>query len=109
VQFIVDCHVRAGVELINHTWDPLVLTALRLGPTRRRELLESLPGSSDKVLTESLRRLMSRGLISRNRADGPADAAIYELTTIGSSFAVGPLLHLAQWAEDNAAALATTS
>ena len=108
--FIVDCHVRAGVELINHTWDPLVLTALRLGPTRRRELLASLPGSSDKVLTESLRRLTSRGLITKNTDHhGPADAAIYELSDIGTSFATGPLLHLAQWAGDNASELSATS
>lgn len=107
--FIVDCHVRAGVELINHTWDPLVLTALRRGPTRRREILASLPGASDKVLTESLRRLTSRGLIAKNTDHGPANAAVYELSDTGASFATGPLLHLAQWAEQNASELSATS
>jgi DNA-binding HxlR family transcriptional regulator len=109
VPFVVDCHVRAGIELINHTWDPLVLTALRLGPTRRRELLERLPGASDKVLTESLRRLAGRALIAKNLDTSAGGAAIYELSDLGSSLANGPLLQLAQWAEDNQMELATTS
>jgi DNA-binding HxlR family transcriptional regulator len=104
--FVVDCHVRAAVELIDHTWDPLVLTALRRGPTRRRELLAGLSSASDKVLTESLRRLTARGLVDK-RAEG--DAAVYELTGLGASFASGPLLQLAQWAEENQAELAATA
>jgi DNA-binding HxlR family transcriptional regulator len=109
VPFVVDCHVRAGIELINHTWDPLVLTALRLGPTRRRQLLTSLPGASDKVLSEALRRLASRGLISRSTDPSAVEAAIYELSDLGMSLATGPLLHLARWAAENQAELAATS
>jgi len=108
VPFVVDCHVRAGVELINHTWDPLVLTALRLGPTRRRELLASLHGASDKVLTEALRRLVGRGLVVKSTVDSAADAAVYELSDLGRSLASGPLLQLAQWAEEHQAQLAAT-
>jgi DNA-binding HxlR family transcriptional regulator len=102
--FVSDCHVRAAAELISHAWDPVVLSALRLGPTRRRELLPRIAGVSDKVLTESLRRLVSRGLVTR-AADGGEVAqrgsAVYQLSPLGESFANGPLAQLARWAADN--------
>ncbi|WP_328391221.1 winged helix-turn-helix transcriptional regulator [Nocardia sp. NBC_00416] len=100
--FVSDCHVRAATELINHTWDPVVLSALRLGPTRRNELLARITGASDKVLTQSLQRLRSRGLITKPVTSQPTNnGAIYRLTALGESFAHGPLAHLAQWAADN--------
>jgi DNA-binding HxlR family transcriptional regulator len=102
--FVADCHVRAAVELINHVWDPVVLSALRLGPTRRNELLARISGASDKVLTQSLQRLQARGLVARSRpTSSSADnaSAIYQLTTLGESFANGPLAELARWAADN--------
>ena len=107
--FVSDCHVRAAVELISHAWDPVVLSALRLGPTRRADLLHRIAGVSDKVLTESLRRLSSRGLITRTASETRRDSAVYELTALGASFASGPLAHMAQWAADNQAELAATS
>jgi len=99
--FVADCHVRAAVELISHTWDPVVLSALRLGPTRRRVLLERIAGVSDKVLTESLRRLIARGLVVRTGEEGRPDIAVYELTALGHSFAAGPLARLAEWAAEH--------
>ncbi len=93
-----DCHVRLGVDLIAHSWDAVVLTALRGGPRRRVELRAELGGVADKVLHQSLARLRARGLVEQ------VDQA-YRLTATGASFAGGPLLALAQWAEQNAAAV----
>lgn len=107
--FVSDCHVRAAVELVKHTWDPVVVSALRLGPTRRSVLLSRIAGASDKVLTESLRRLASCGLVAKTSPDSQRDAAVYELTTLGASFASGPLAHLAEWAAENQAELSATS
>lgn len=110
VPFASDCHVRAAADLITHTWDPVILSALRGGQTRRSELLARVGGLSDKVLTESLRRLQNRGLITK--AEAKADdagrttpGAVYELTPLGESFANGPLLHLATWAVEHQAEL----
>jgi DNA-binding HxlR family transcriptional regulator len=102
--FVSDCHVRAAAELIDHVWDPVVLTALRLGPTRRQDLLVAIAGISDKVLTQSLDRLQARALVVKTRAGDPVDgrtAAVYRLTGLGESFADGPLAHLARWAADH--------
>ncbi|SED59870.1 DNA-binding transcriptional regulator, HxlR family [Amycolatopsis tolypomycina] len=107
--FVSDCHVRAAVELVRHTWDPVVVSALRMGPTRRSVLLDRIAGASDKALTESLRRLASRGLIARTPQEARRDAAVYELTPLGASFARGPLAHLAEWAAENQGALSSTA
>jgi DNA-binding HxlR family transcriptional regulator len=107
--FVSDCHVRAAAELISHAWDPVVLSALRLGPTRRSVLIHRIAGASDKALTESLRRLTSRGLVTRVANDSRRDSAVYELTELGASFASGPLAQLAEWAAENQAELAATS
>ncbi|MFI0965877.1 winged helix-turn-helix transcriptional regulator [Streptomyces sp. NPDC021080] len=107
--FVSDCHVRAAAELIRHTWDPVVLSALRLGPTRRNELLLRVAGVSDKVLTQVLRRLQDRGLVIKVRDTGrPSEhsGAVYRLSPLGESFANGPLAQLARWAADNQAELA---
>jgi DNA-binding HxlR family transcriptional regulator len=107
--FVSDCQVRAAVELIDHTWDPVVLSALRRGPTRRSVLLERIAGVSDKALTESLRRLTARGLVARMPNGSRRDAARYELTALGTSFAGGPLAQLAGWAAEHQEELAATS
>ncbi|HEU5416631.1 MAG TPA: helix-turn-helix domain-containing protein [Streptosporangiaceae bacterium] len=105
--FVSDCHVRAAAELISHAWDPVVLSALRAGPTRRSELLCRIAGVSDKVLTQALRRLQSRGLITRLPGQAPARAsAVYQLSPLGASLANGPLAQLARWAADHQAELA---
>ena len=107
--FISDCHVRSAVELLNHTWDPVVISALRMGATRRSVLLDRIAGVSDKVLTESLRRLTARGLIERTPRGSGRGAAVYELSPLGRSFATGPLAHLAEWAAANQGELSAMS
>jgi DNA-binding HxlR family transcriptional regulator len=106
--FVSDCHVRAAAELISHVWDPVLLSALRLGPTRRSDLLVRVGGVSDKVLTQSLQRLVARGLISKDTAPGSQrGSAVYRLSPLGESFASGPLAQLALWAEANQDELAS--
>lgn len=102
--FVSDCQVRAAVELVDHAWDPVVLSALRRGPTRRNDLLAGINGVSDKVLTQALRRLLARGLVSRSREAGTG--TVYRLSVLGESFASGPLAHLARWAAEHQAELA---
>ena len=100
--FVSDCHVRAAAELISHVWDPVLLSALRLGPTRRTELLIRIGGISDKVLSESLHRMVARGLITKDGTPGgQRGSAVYRLSPLGESFASGPLAQLALWAEAN--------
>lgn len=107
--FISDCHVRAAADLISHSWDPVVLSALRRGPTLRSVLVHRIAGASDKVLTESPRHLASRGLVTKASGDSRHGSAVYEFTELGTSFASGPLAQLAKWAAENQTELAATS
>ncbi len=99
--FAADCAVRLAADLITHTWDPVVLMALRAGRRRRIDLLDGIAGVSDKVLTQTLRRLHANGLIMRIAT--PTDRSVaYELSELGGSLADGPLAALGQWAIDHA-------
>ena len=102
--FAADCRVRVATDLLAHTWDPVVLMALRAGPRRRLELLRGIGGISDKVLSESLRRLGLNGLITRVAASAERGVA-YELSDLGESLAEGPMAELARWAVVNGDAL----
>ncbi|MEU6275610.1 helix-turn-helix domain-containing protein [Streptomyces populi] len=98
--FAADCSVRLATDLIAHTWDPVVLMALRAGRRRRIDLLNGIAGVSDKVLTQTLRRLHDNGLITRITT--PADRSVaYELSELGGSLADGPLAALGRWAIDH--------
>lgn len=96
-----DCFVRLGVELIAHRWDAVVLTALRDGSLRRVDLRAGIGGISDKALHESLLRLRDCRLVEKDD-----EGSRYRLTGVGESFATGPVLALAQWAEANHSSLA---
>lgn len=94
---IADCRLRGALDLFAHTWDPVVLAALRDGPCRRGALRAAIGGISDKALTETLRRLLARGLVVRQPRPGAPPAVRYALTPLGTSLVAGPLESLADW------------
>jgi DNA-binding HxlR family transcriptional regulator len=98
--FVADCGVRLATDLLAHRWDPVVLMALRAGRRRRLDLLAGIGGLSDKVLYETLRRLVSNGLVTRISAEGDR-AVAYELSALGDGLANGPLAALGRWAAEN--------
>ena len=96
-ELVADCRLRAATDLFAHTWDPVVIAALRPGPLRRHELRAAIGGISDKVLTETLRRLTGHGLIARHAyAEAPLRVE-YALTRLGQSLADGPMRALGRW------------
>ncbi|GLY15181.1 HxlR family transcriptional regulator [Kineosporia sp. NBRC 101677] len=94
-QFVADCRLRAATELFAHTWDVVVMAALRDGPLRRRELRARIGAISDKVLTETLQRLTGHGLVARE--PGAGLRIDYRLTALGASLLEGPLRALGVW------------
>jgi DNA-binding HxlR family transcriptional regulator len=117
-ELVADCRLRAATDLLAHTWDPVVLAALRPGPRRRRELRSVIGGISDKVLTDTLHRLLANGLISRYAHAEAPPRVEYNLTSLGRSLVDGPLKALGRWtiehgdelldAQENAARTPTT-
>ncbi|MDM8292231.1 helix-turn-helix domain-containing protein [Faecalicoccus pleomorphus] len=58
-----ECPVATTVSLIGSKWKLLILRNLIKRPWRFNELMRSLDGISQKVLTTSLRELQSDGII----------------------------------------------
>ncbi len=62
---LLDCPVATTVQLIGNKWKLLILRNLLARPWRFNEMLRSIPGISQKVLTDNLRALETDGIIIR--------------------------------------------
>ncbi|MGH3488916.1 MAG: winged helix-turn-helix transcriptional regulator [Actinopolymorphaceae bacterium] len=96
-ELVADCRLRAATDLFAHTWDPVALAALRTGPRRRSELRSVIGGISDKVLTDTLHRLLGNGLVSRRAYAEAPPRVEYSLTNLGESLVDGPMKELGRW------------
>ena len=81
VSKIYGCPVELALDMIGGKWKTVIVARLKQGPMRYGELRRAIPNLSDKVLTERLRDLETRGLVIRG-ADGR-----YALTERGLSLA----------------------
>ncbi|MFF0310379.1 winged helix-turn-helix transcriptional regulator [Streptosporangium sp. NPDC004379] len=82
---LADCRARLAFDLIGNTWNAVVLWALRSGPRRPGELRGGIGGISQKVLTETLRRLEYNGLVGRRAYPEAPPRVEYGLTDLGRS------------------------
>ena len=102
--FLADCPARTTLSLIADSWSVVVVFGLGRGPRRYSDLRDRIGGISNKMLTQTLRKLERAGLVER-RALPTAPAGVeYRLTNLGESL-LGPVSVLARWAEDHADAL----
>ncbi|GAA4822765.1 helix-turn-helix domain-containing protein [Streptomyces ziwulingensis] len=95
--FLADCRARLAFDLLSHTWNAVVLWALRDGPRRPVELRERIGGISSKVLTETLRRLRFNGLVDRQAPSDAPSRVEYELTPLGRTL-LAPIDAFGAWA-----------
>ena len=87
-----------AVELIGRRWTGAIVRILIGGPRRFNELLASVPGLSDRLLSERLRELEAENLVRRSVDPGPPVAVRYELTCAGHE--LQPVIDaLGHWAE----------
>ncbi|AGL15359.1 helix-turn-helix domain-containing protein [Actinoplanes sp. N902-109] len=102
--FLADCPGRLTIELIADKWTAVVLAGLSEGPVRHGELAGLIGGISRKVLTQTLRRLESHGLVSRTVYAEAPPRVEYDLTALGASL-IGPIHALTEWARTNGEAV----
>jgi DNA-binding HxlR family transcriptional regulator len=102
--FLADCPTRLAVEIITEKWAAIVLFALSLEPQRPGELAELIGGISGKVLTQTLRRLQSYGLVERHAYAEAPPRVEYSLTALGTTL-VEPITMLTAWARDHGEAI----
>jgi DNA-binding HxlR family transcriptional regulator len=60
-----ECPVATTVQLIGSKWKLLIMRNLLQRPWRFNELRKTLPGISQKVLTDSLRSMEADGIVTR--------------------------------------------
>ncbi|GII79691.1 HxlR family transcriptional regulator [Sphaerisporangium rufum] len=99
--FLADCPARTTLRLIADAWSVVVVYGLGQGPLRYSELAGRIGGISNKVLTQTLRRLERGGLVERRPLATAPPGAEYRLTPLGRSL-LDPVSVLARWAEDHA-------
>ena len=80
-----DCPVAAAVQLIGNKWKLLILRNLLTRPWRFNEMLRSLSGISQKVLTDNLRALETDGIIIRTVYPEVPPRVEYALSTLGDT------------------------
>jgi DNA-binding HxlR family transcriptional regulator len=90
------CPSRKVLELIGSKWAILLMCQLQRGPVRTGELMRSVGGISQKMLTQSLRELQQRGLIERVSYNEVPPRVDYRLTPLGVSLS-GLLRAMEQW------------
>jgi DNA-binding HxlR family transcriptional regulator len=91
-------HYHAAVELIGRRWTGAILAALTDGPLRFAELAHSIPGLSDRLLSQRLKELEGEELVERAVHPGSPVRVEYTLTEKGT--ALEPTLsELRRWAQ----------
>lgn len=94
------CPSRRFIELIGDKWSLLLLRALMPGPQRNGALMRKIEGISQKMLTQTLRRLEGNGLVSRADLQTVPPHVEYTLTELGESFSM-VMDSLDRWIEQN--------
>lgn len=80
-----ECPVATTVQLIGSKWKLLIMRNLLQRPWRFNELRKTLPGLSQKVLTDSLRSMEADGIITRTVYPEVPPRVEYCLSELGES------------------------
>ena len=78
------CRLTECMSIIAGAWAPNVIWSLRAGPRRFSELRADIPPVSAKVLSQRLKELGARGVITRHVLATSPPSVEYELTPLGS-------------------------
>lgn len=78
-----NCPCRVLLDQIADKWSVLVLAALHEGPLRFNSIKRRLEGVTQKVLTQTLRRLERNGIVERRVLQSSPVAVEYRVTPLG--------------------------
>lgn len=95
-----DCPTRLVLERLADKWAVLILDRLKGGPMRFNHLRRDVDGISQKVLSQTLKRMERDGLVSRSVFPTVPVTVEYALTGLGLTL-TETVAALAHWAERN--------
>ena len=88
-----------AIELIGKRWTgAIIVVLLEGGAMRFSEIAQSIPQLSDRLLSERMKELESRGIVERHVSDGTPTKVSYELTAKGHELAPA-MAELKTWAD----------
>jgi DNA-binding HxlR family transcriptional regulator len=93
-----DERLTRAFGLLGKRWSGIILGLLLQGPARFAVLAQTIPGISERVLSQRLTELSAAGLIHRKVLGGRPVGVVYELSESGRAMGPG-LQQLAEWAE----------
>ncbi len=94
-----DCPVATTVQLIGNKWKLLIIRNLLRAPQRFTEIKRTVPGISQKVLTDNLRALENDGLVTREVFTEIPPRVVYSLSDLGNT--LRPIIEAMQdWGTD---------
>ena len=96
--FLAACPSRQVLTRISDKWVTLILVALADGPLRYSDLGRIIAGVSQKMLTQTLRRLERDGLLTRTITPAVPVRVDYELTALGETI-LPVVVAIKQWSE----------
>jgi len=85
VVYRADCPSRTILDQIGDKWSMMVLAVLVSGPHRFNAVKRRLEGVTQRVLTQTLRKLERNGMIRRRVLGGSPPGVEYALTPLGRS------------------------
>lgn len=83
--YLAGCPGHELLATLSDKWVTLVLSALADGPQRYSDLSRTIAGASQKMLTQTLRKLERDGLLTRKVTPSVPVRVDYELTALGES------------------------
>jgi DNA-binding HxlR family transcriptional regulator len=89
-------HFHHAVELIGRRWTGAILRALLAGVTRYSDLGRTVPGLSDRMLSERLKELETEGIVERRVLPTTPVTVEYGLTEKGRALE-GVIQAIAEW------------
>ena len=96
--FTLNCPTQQVLELICNKWSVIVIYCLAYQTRRYKQLEAKIEGISQKVLTQTLRKLEKNGLVKRQVYPVVPPQVEYSLTPLGETL-IEPLSLLAEWSE----------
>jgi len=91
------CPTRQALDLIADKWTTLLIYLLSRGKQRYGDLHRQVGGISQKMLTQTLRKLERDGLVTRHVYPEVPPRTEYELTRLGHTL-IEPMGALCDWA-----------
>lgn len=92
-------HYHQAIEIVGRRWTGAVIRALLAGNSRFGRIRDTIPGLSDRLLSERLKELEGEGIVERRVIGCPPARAEYHLTAKGQALAE-VVAAVSGWAEE---------